>query len=452
MLLSDFPDHMFELLPGEPRLYGDHPDVRAGVAYFRDLMTADEWEARRDSTARKFYRSLVAEKSKDKLGRFYSPNELFDWYLFLAEAINDHPQNYEVSYGSRVVPVFAAIGRNLPLVSSIEGFDERARRIVNSGKGQPNGGLFELLVALAYARDGAKVRFCPEQPGKKKTHDLDVEANGRSWAVECKRLEAGSYVEDERSRKRKLWSPASSILAATGKSYYANMDFLTEISELPDDHLTHHIVEFLRTGKHNQLRHDKHIRMIIGELDLSAIQSVLATDVILFPGPVYNKLLTGNYYRYDDLNIAHKVRFAQNPHYIDALSQAVVLRSRSISEMAVEKKARHIKRKLSEACSQLPADRPGVIHVGLEALGHDVIEARRHERIVDTIQNFDPKEKPLSYVFTHYFSPEASPEEAWAIDETFDWRRLSSHPMPLKQTSLLLPSNANGRDGGHWEN
>lgn len=452
MLLPEFPPHMFERLPGEPFHYGDFPELSLGVAYFRDLMGKEEWETRREAAAWRFYRSLVGEqKDPTGEGRFYGLEDLFGWYLFLGEALTDHPQNYEVFYGSRVVPVLAAIGRNLELIPEIDGFADRALRLIGPEKSQPNGGLFEMLIAMAYARDGASVAFKPEERGRAKTHDLDVDVHGVSWAVECKRLEAGEYVESERARKRELWMPATQMIVPTGRSIYASVDFSVELSDVPDEYLTRYVAAFLRSGRENTLWSDEFASGIIGDLDLEPLQTALKVGHILYPGPVYNKLLTGSYIRYDNLNTVQKVKYAENPHFIDEVAQAVVLRTRSLSEGAVEKKARDIKRKLAEANRQLPEDRPGVIHVGIEALGDDVIERRRYEKIMETISDFDPAGKPLSFIYWHYFAPEASPEETWAIDETMQWRGIRGDRRPLSLTSLLLPPEAMGREGMHWD-
>lgn len=71
-------------------------------------------------------------------------------------------------FGSRVVPIIMAIGRNLELLRDVEGIDERVRRLVGPERRQPNGALFEFLVAAAYRRAGAKVVFLPERPGQGK--------------------------------------------------------------------------------------------------------------------------------------------------------------------------------------------------------------------------------------------------------------------------------------------
>ena len=75
--------------------------------------------------------------------------------------------------------MFAAIGRDLRLLKAVNGIEERVARMVGSERAQPNGPLFELLIAAAYRRAGGDVAFVPERPGGPRTHDLDVTIGGR---------------------------------------------------------------------------------------------------------------------------------------------------------------------------------------------------------------------------------------------------------------------------------
>ena len=103
---------------------------------------------RREQAARRLY--LSAMGVSDEGGRFFDAKDSFGWYLFLAEALLDHIGNYDYVFGSRVVPVFQAIGRDLDLLLQVEGIETRVQRMVTKERGQPNGGLFELLVSVGY--------------------------------------------------------------------------------------------------------------------------------------------------------------------------------------------------------------------------------------------------------------------------------------------------------------
>jgi hypothetical protein len=215
--------------------------------------------------------------------------------LFLGEAFTDHPWNYDVCFGCRVIPLLASVGRNLNLLQTIEGFSDRAKRIATVERAQANGGLFELLVAAAYAREGWHVAFKPVQPGKAKTYDLDIEKGGNRFAVECKRMEGGEYLERERSRMRRLWHDPCLLLVKNEKrSTYLNVQFKVELHDAPDQYLLDIVSEFIDSSLPSLLWDDAIARGVVGDLDLSTIQESLKTGCLLHPGPVFNKLLTGS--------------------------------------------------------------------------------------------------------------------------------------------------------------
>lgn len=450
MAAIQFPPEMYQKPEGLV-FYGDNPDLKKAVSFFRSLMKTGEWEKRRDLVAHHFYRSLVGQTaSTDDKGRLFNERDVFGWYLFLGESFTDHPQNYEVVFGCRVIPILATIGSNLGRLLEMRGFVERAQKLVNSGRAQPNGPLFEMLVAAAYGRLGADVVFRREMPGVARSHDLDIRIDSSPWAVECKRMEVDDYSEAERNRMRVLARPCLSLLGARMRSVMLNLEFKVELSAVPDTYLLEKIPLIETRNPGGILWDDPVGRGIIGEMDLQTIQEALSESTWLYPGPQYMKLLTGSYRRNEDMIMAHRVKYADNPHYIDEIDGAIVIRWASLSDDALDKKARSIIRKLAEATDQLPDDVPGVVHIGFEALHIDEVERRRYRKIAASVNQFDPRPKPLQYVYCHYLSPEASPEESWAIDETTHTMGIRSDGGPFRHQTLMLPEGAKTRFGVHW--
>jgi hypothetical protein len=126
-----FPDDVFTLRPGEKPMYGESADLRTAVNYFKSLMAAGEWPKRREAVAKRFYQSLIGEVEPADKGKYFDERDLIGWYLFLGESFNEHLWNYEVFYGARLVPALASIGSSLGLLKEIEGFEDRAKRLVN---------------------------------------------------------------------------------------------------------------------------------------------------------------------------------------------------------------------------------------------------------------------------------------------------------------------------------
>ena len=122
----------------------DHPDLRKAVDWFKTFLPPGEWEARRKAAFFRLHFSIMGLRADPK-GRFFDEADTFAWYLLLSEAFLDHLWNYEPIFGSRVIPVMVAIGRELEALKSVSGIDERVRRIIGPERNQPNGGIFELL-------------------------------------------------------------------------------------------------------------------------------------------------------------------------------------------------------------------------------------------------------------------------------------------------------------------
>jgi hypothetical protein len=109
-------------------------------------------------------------------------------------------------------------------------------------------------------------------------------------------------------------------------------------------------------------------------------------------------------------------------------------------------------KRLAEGNKQLSDDKPGIIHIGFEAVEGDEVERARYDKILASTGKFDPQGKPLSYLYVHYFVPESPPDEAWAFDETVQWRRISGKdPRPLGSPFLVMPPGTQGREGPHWD-
>ena len=457
------PEPFYLDIPGviSDRIFGPPPedwqepafadDLRACMDWLHGFMHEGEWERRRADAARRLYAASGGHlASEADSGRFFEERDTLGWYLFLCDAILHHPWNYDPMFGSRVLPVIAALGRNLPLLRGIEGAQTRARRLVTSDRGQPNGGLFELLIAAAYARQGAEVAFREERKGGPRTHDLDVRLGGVDWAVECKRMEMGEYGERERLRVRALWKTPANHLARIGRSLIVTVDFHVEMSQVPEDYLVHLVQRFLDGSRSSMLWTDGIASGSMGDIDLEPLREVLRTDLVLIQGTRMNQLLTGRYERYDTILTAVRCRLA-GPRYAEDCDLAIVLRWQCLAEASISAKARDVRRHIAEATEQLPEEVPSAIHIGLETVNGDTVEDARQEKVRDTLGRFDPGAKKLEWVYLHYLAPESPPDELLAFDETtqcfgFHSRRCR----PLKAGNLVLPDDTTMREGAHW--
>lgn len=445
-----FPPDFFDPPVSRPDEWPDNPELRRAVDWFKSFIPPNQWVQRREQAARRLYLSAMGIGAED--GRFFDAKDGFGWYLFLAESLLDHIGNYDYVFGSRVIPIFQAIGRDLDLLQQVSGLAARVQRMVSKERGQPNGGLFELLVAASYLRAGGTVTFVDEQPGQAKTHDMDVTINGHTWAVECKRMEVGDYSESERLQVGRLWSDCSKHLAGIERSTLCKVSFHRELKTVPTDYLKAKVLEWLASGKKELAWSDATADGQIAVLDLRPLQKVLSSDLVLGSSHRILELLTGRYVRNAKYQTLLRTKPGDNPRYVKACNLAIVLNWESLSESAIDSKARDIRKKLSEANTQLPDGRPSIVHIGFEAVEGDKVERLRHAKILATAREFDAGEKQLEYIYCHYLVPESPPDECWAFDETTQWCPICpSEAKPLDNCFLVLPSGAHNRQGPHWQ-
>jgi hypothetical protein len=182
------------------------------------------------------------------------------------------------------------------------------------------------------------------------------------------------------------------------------------------------------------------------------LQAVLEDDFILNGSTRLAELSTGRYKRHQSMISSLRMKFGDNPRYISECDYATVLEWTPLAPASISGRARDVLRKVADGLGQLPLDRPGIIHVGFEAVEGDAVEALRHERIIASMNDFEPGETPLEYVYTHFLAPESPPDQSWAFDETIDFRSIrTAHPPPLVEPFLVLEPGAHQRRGGHWK-
>ena len=448
----EIPEDFFDFDGERPDNWPDDPDVRRAVEWLRDHVGDRHWRERRLAAGRRVYDLIVNGAKPGDSGRFFDERDSFGYQLYLAEAWIDHIWNYDPIFGSRIVPVFAAIGRNLDLLKAVGGIEERVARMVGAERAQPNGPLFELLVAAAYRRAGGEVEFVPERRGGPRTHDMDVMLGGRDYAVECKRMEVSDFGDVERGRARALWAPSAAGLADLKRSTFAEVEFKMPLADIPDDYLTGRTRDWLVTPKRPYDWDDQHGRGRIRRLDLRPLRRVLKRDMVLNGSTRLTELLTGRYKRHQSMITTLGIKPADNPRYIAECDYATVLEWTPLAPASISGRARDVLRKVADGLGQLPSDRPGIIHVGFEAVEGDGVEALRHERIVASMADFDPGDTPLEYVYSHFLAPESPPDQGWAYDETVDYRSIrAARQPPLQNPFLVLGPGGGPRRCGHWQ-
>lgn len=429
-------------------------ELMLAVAWLKSFVPQRDMDRRID-TAKAY---LIAARQRMRDGTpapLFDPTDAAAWYILQAETFATDRLYWSPEGVMRAVPFLTRLGKELPLLLSVRGVEERAARMMLGERRQPDSAIYEMLVALAYRRgEWDRVEFVPETPGRGRTPDLHVFRPRSRWAVECKRLAPSSYAAQEKKRGMKLADPVHNLALDVGQSIVVEVNYKIELADVPDDYLVSQIrstIEKKRFGKWDDEISFGRVRPI----DWRLIRKVLAKDDVYFGSSRMIELLVGYYVHEADHSMFAKWRpSGSRPSYAEAVYQASVISWRTLSAKAVRQKARHFRRILADAEGQLPSDRPGVIHVGVESYAGSNVDFTRHMLNALESRSFTPRKSRLRWVYGNYFVPEATTrkDESWAITETMVPYKIGVHRTrwPLPGHLLVSPKDA-GRQGVHWD-
>ena len=351
----------------------------------------------------------------------------------------------------RAVPYLTRIGKELPILLSVKDSEERAARMMLADRRQPDSGIFELLVALAYKRGGwNRVEFVPETPGHRRTPDLHVFRPRSRWAVECKRLLPSSYAAKENACGMKLAEPIHALSLEMNESVVVEINYKIELADVPENYLAAHMRSAIKQ-RSLCLWDDEVASGRVRPINWSLMRKILAHDDVYFGSSRMIELLVGDYNHEAGYSMAAKWRSSSvRPAYADAVYQASVVSWLSLSEKARRQKARHFRKVLANAEGQLPSDRPGVIHIGIESSADADVNVTRHVRNILQARLFETRNSRLRWVYGNYFVPEATTRqnESWAITETMAPYKIGSHQTrwPLPNHMLVSPEGGSKSD------
>ncbi|GKT25871.1 hypothetical protein [Acidovorax sp. SUPP3334] len=429
------PSHPFWVAQRHDQSWNDE-SVLSAINWLVSFVEHADW-SRRLEAVRSAFRAAQQPWAGGGLSPLFDPQDAMVWYVFQANAYacsSDREDWFEPA-SFRIAPLFRQLGQLLPLLQNVTGIGERIERLMTSGRSQPDQGLFELLVAGAYRCRGWKtIEFVRERPGIAKTHEFNVTAGRRKWAVECKRANRSGYEAQEYVRGQVLAKQVHDLCRMRNCSLVLEVVFKVELSEIDDDYLLSRSKAFLKDSRrarwvdpqsHGQVRH----------VDWRLAQAVLEYDDVFFGSSRMIELLVGAYAANADHTVeADWTPARRSPLHATAMSRASVVSWRSASEDAARRKARHFKSMVAEATQQLPDDRPGVIHVGYEARDGNSVDKLRHELNAAEMLTFEPRGSRLRWVYGNYLSPEHTnaPNESCALSETTATYKIGKHRTPLR--------------------
>lgn len=440
-----------------------NPEIKRCLDWFLGFMSHSDWKHRKDAIEEYLESVLSPHKSRHEattLKALSITTDRIGWYLYLAEKALTDVASFEPSQGSRIMPLFCRLGTDFEQMRSIRGIDQRVERILWNEAANPDSGLFEILVALLWKRNGwPEVEFVPESSSRK-TADLRAISKEAEWAIECKRLSQSSgYSQQEREKWLRMWRPLSRFLVDQMMPIVLDIEFHDELESLPDDFVIQQLAGKLPLVLPPCVVIDnEHWKVSVSPVDFAKAQQHLSQYYVKYPSEQLNELIGGRRdpnRGFTSIVGGEMVRIGKgrgDNRFLKSMDFAAGAFWHCDADRATERKARDIRKHLAEAVKQLPRDVPCAIHVGLETLDGVLVEAERFQRIFTTVQYFSPGGKDLRWVYCHLYQSYSPPEKPWVIDETTYQFCHQEHraDQPLNHLGTMLPADTPGDSGFHW--
>ena len=149
-------------------------DSQRAVDWFRSFVPSNEMDSRLERCRDQYLANREGWENGELVDLFDSRDQI-SWFIFQAQTYAKGREYWVPDESARIVPLLSKIGKDLEHLRKVIGVGERAQRLLTSERSQPDGGLYELLVAAAYKRRGwSTVQFVAEERGRRRTPDLLV--------------------------------------------------------------------------------------------------------------------------------------------------------------------------------------------------------------------------------------------------------------------------------------
>lgn len=440
----------------------DDPDrqiLRAGLNPFIERMTAEQWQQRRSALLdelrdRTDAPSLSTGQSirvrKDEMG----------WYLFLCEQAIQDPLCNDVSQSQRILPFFAGLGARWQHAHRVIGLDRKLDEMLKAHRKQPDGHFFEVLVALAYAEKGWDVTFIDEGPGK--TPDMRIVRGSQEFYVECKRMARRTeYAEKERDQFLRLWDAGTQVLIDKGQWVWFKGIFHADPEQLPDNFLVDLWQSSLPIGLGEHVLVDnEHATIKARLIDRVGVHQHMRNFRVKAYSPMLTQVIGGDWAP-EDASVTllpvikgGHVNGCEVPAlgmYIEEVAFACGFTREFDSEISIDKKAKDIKKLLSEAVKQVPRDKPSIIHVAAETMESVDVERRRTQKLIAGMPSFDFAGAPVALVRFHRLHAHQRASKLFELDETVDTFHSNAADLVHIPRMVVAPPETQLRQGTHWE-
>lgn len=420
------------------------------VEWFLGFIPEDQWVERRDSIV-SYLKYINTPRGLLGFNRIVFDDDKFGWYLVLVDLYIKGETYFDMFQLSRVISYFVSVGKYLCYLNLVRGVEDRVKKLILKSNDNPDSGLFEILTAALYVRSGyRKVEFIKECSYK--TPDLIVENDNFTYYVECKRM---SKISDYSYREREKWMKMSMLLLDYVRSrninVFVKIFFDKELFDCNDSCLIKAMKDALGSRDNIGKSENGEVTVWYEGVDVEKIRNHFLRYSVKSNSPFLIKLITGEYRPYGNYRLSFEPELSEEkPGYLEGVYNPSALSWKSRSEVALEKKSRHVRKLLSDAVKQLPKGEKGVVHFGIEAVEGDEIEQIRLIKNMMQLSSFDAGDVNLDWVYIHLLAPGSSPEENWFFEETSVSFSSKDFSIPRLERSNLTPFTT-VNNGFAWE-
>lgn len=387
-----------------------------------------------------------------------------DWYILACELAYDVQQSDSAYSSKRVYPYAMAIGSVAEQVRNIPNVDGVMDKML-ANNNQPDTQLFELLTASFYLKNGYKVSFLPElsitwPDGKtKKTPDLLVQTGEEGFYVECKRAaQQTKYSLDERHAWAQIWAVLSLHMLRVAPWSIVDITFHDQVKHASAEEVIRVVDVALQKGG-GRVRNGS-ISVELRWVDRGPLERHYRRFSVRPNCPQHEFLVFGDVDSNEKRSIAtiaESIVRAGTPDsilniFVQDVANCVAAQWRCDHEISLGLRSKHFKSLINDAVTQIPPDKPGVVHVFYETRDGIAIEEMRRAKNIDNIANYDASGTTVAGVLMHavnYYPLEN--DYQWA-ETTQDFARVPNF-MDIYPVQTLMLSSGSAREvegDTHW--
>ena len=431
-----------------------------------DWMGPSEWATRRAAFLERIRakESMIDLKIPIEPQLFLPPEDDIDWYILVAELAYDFPYS-DCAYSSRrIYPYAMTIGA---FASELQGIPnvERILDKMLANNSKPETQIFELLTASFYLKNGYEVSFIPENSinwpdgETKKSPDLLVKAHDIEMYVECKRADKQTkYSQTEEEAWSSLWNQLSLYMLEVAPWSIIGLSFHDQVSDVAIDDVIK-VVDLAISGGGAKVRNGS-ISAQIRQINTVQLKRHYRYNAVRSNSPQHELLVFGDIDSNEKRSIATIAESIVRPGtpdvvlniFVEDVANCVAAQWRCDHEISLDRRSRHFKGLVNNGATQIPPDKPGVVHVLYETVEGISVEELRRSKHIENISAFDATGTSVLGVLIHAVN-------YYPFENNYDWAETAQdfaripNFMKLYSHPLMLSADKTHVVGGttHWK-